>query len=713
MHTQRSRNIILAFIATLVLILIPGITTQTNLVSGGDVAGASTGDEGGDDTDTPTPQVLGAFDETSQIGVNAANLVDQQAFVVTVGDTNDADFVIDGVDDQEQIQLALNEVESQGGGAVILNGAEYEITSTIILPSNTSLVGIEKHAVVLKIPDGATNFDVIRSENFSSLTQTGSELGITKSRVSTLTIDGNSSNITASGNVNDYDKPALVKIFGYFNELDNLILKNAKEVGIYNEWARVDGSYFPTKNDDWNNLEIVDYGYVGIIYRGPSNSIWNQVLVGSTQSPLHHVLIESRDTGGVAYDGSGVLLENLHMFGNATDHALKVQGDGTIKPTLLGTIIEGGTSGVNSASVYLNADGSKLSILPYFADIGIIVAGNNNTIDIGNVLEGVGEGIDETLVQIGDSANGIAASGNLINVHAKNVKNAVNFDSSNGSNIINGQHYYSLTEFPNGQTIGGTYDITDKSFIWSSSYDAAAARPELVTINPEFTPIETRGAYYIDDLQAFQLGKSSTDFNLNYNSQNGKFDFVNNSTLDFWSNVGGNNYGALFSQINGVNKSISYTNGATVSFYSGDFAAKTVEISAESGSITAQSLNITNTITQNSHGFNDGDIIYLDTDGLYKLSNPLDSTTHDKFLFSVGYVLDLNTFVVVSNSGRVYRPAHGISTPGTILYLSNFENGKITLDKPSTGGHAIIKIGQILDDDHIYFDTSPEIEIVP
>lgn len=95
-----------------------------------------------------------------------------------------ADYVCDGVNDEAEINTALEVANQLGGGMVLLLEGTFNVGRTIRVPSNTTLAG-QGLGTVIKLQDNA-KVDIINNYNTTR--------GNTKITVRDLTIDGNMNN---------------------------------------------------------------------------------------------------------------------------------------------------------------------------------------------------------------------------------------------------------------------------------------------------------------------------------------------------------------------------------------------------------------------------------------------------------------------------------------------------------------------------------------
>lgn len=127
---------------------------------------------------------------------------------------NDCDYLCDGVDDQAEINKAINALPETGGEIVILDGT-YNISDTIKIPntkSNVKIRGNGADATILKclFSDGAKGTISIQSTNTD---------------ISNITIDNNRDADILTG--------SCIIIDGNKNIIHDCILKNSQSYGLY------------------------------------------------------------------------------------------------------------------------------------------------------------------------------------------------------------------------------------------------------------------------------------------------------------------------------------------------------------------------------------------------------------------------------------------------------------------------------------------------
>lgn len=141
------------------------------------------------------------------------NMLDERATpFLTVG-FEGANFIVDGTDDDVQIQEAIDATSLVGGGAIYIKEGTYDITTTIQIPSNITLYG-DGWSTILRLGDEA------RDEIIANSDQSGGNSNIV---ISDIQLDGNKANQTAGVSLEGID----------FVAVDNFLIKNVliKDVG--------------------------------------------------------------------------------------------------------------------------------------------------------------------------------------------------------------------------------------------------------------------------------------------------------------------------------------------------------------------------------------------------------------------------------------------------------------------------------------------------
>jgi len=85
-------------------------------------------------------QILTDDDDIFPAHINELRQSNQSSFVV--GLTPNCQYYCDGVADDVQIQQALDDCETAGGGEVFIKEGSYDITAVLTVPSNTTVCGV-------------------------------------------------------------------------------------------------------------------------------------------------------------------------------------------------------------------------------------------------------------------------------------------------------------------------------------------------------------------------------------------------------------------------------------------------------------------------------------------------------------------------------------------------------------------------------------------
>lgn len=299
----------------------------------------------------------------------------------------------DGItDDTLAIQSALDDANANGSGNIKFSSGVF-ISSALTYYTKVSITGNGIGNTTLKLKDNA-NSDLLKSYQFDTLAgiSTNPNQGVNRVVIRDITLDGNKANQGAIATSDWRLRPALIKMWGAGNMIQNALIKDAKGVGIYSEFTASPSSPYTFSIENFlSNVRVEWYEKAGIVWRGPTDSMWQNLTCASQSSPDYHILVQSSPLqnfyGGSVYGG------NVHTWGNATENAMRVEAldPNTALPIFGNFQIEGAELGTGKASLYLyGVNDSLLDLICYSGDIGLLLAGSNNQIKV-QFLSGVNQ----------------------------------------------------------------------------------------------------------------------------------------------------------------------------------------------------------------------------------------------------------------------------------------------------------------------------------
>ncbi|MES2970927.1 MAG: glycosyl hydrolase family 28-related protein [Patescibacteria group bacterium] len=244
-------------------------------------------------------------------------------------------------DDTTAIQAAIDAVNTAGGGEVRFPQGTY-ITTTLTMYSKVHLKGSGIEATILKLKN-TTNVDLIKGQNFDTLTGGNTTGGIYNWSITDLTLDGNKANNATSG----YG----LRVYGYGYVIDNVRIRNTRQDGLYTEWSNSAAS---PGNDSMeahiSGLKVHDSAASGIVWHGPHDSTMVNVQV-----------YESAAKGiWVKPNGNALVMTGVHSWGVAQTYSFYIEASGVI---LNGS--EG--EGASVAQVMIGANDTQIMGGQYFA----------------------------------------------------------------------------------------------------------------------------------------------------------------------------------------------------------------------------------------------------------------------------------------------------------------------------------------------------------
>ncbi len=220
-------------------------------------------------------------------------------------------YVCDGIDDNVQIQTALNEINNGGGGTLYLSDGTFNIKTTVNIYKNTIVQGKTMDDTILKLSDNAPRF--ARAGFLRCLLQ--NNVAIKK-----MTIDGNRANQVTDSTTN-YGR------FGIYTEscnntiFDELRVKNWYGYGI--DPHGIGGTPTPSLYVTITNNQVHDNGWDGITVDKCEdsivayNNVYNNgrhginVCTGSKRVSVHD---NTLNNNGFNYmgtlNGCGIMVQN-------------------------------------------------------------------------------------------------------------------------------------------------------------------------------------------------------------------------------------------------------------------------------------------------------------------------------------------------------------------------------------------------------------------
>jgi len=214
-----------------------------------------------------------------------------------------AEYLCDGVHDEIEFALAQAALGSRGG-TLRLSRGDYYFGATFLIGSMVTLEGEGIGITMIHLADGV-NADVIQSASFLALTGTDSTLGEHHVVLRGFTVDGNKVNNTAG---------YCLRRYGYFWRLECVSFRYGKSGGIWSEWGLFAGN-LPNGDgmeDSWSDVRVHACDGDGVEWRGPHDSIWQDVIIFNNKGSALIVRC------GATYSGGPLQVTNLHVWSNNT-----------------------------------------------------------------------------------------------------------------------------------------------------------------------------------------------------------------------------------------------------------------------------------------------------------------------------------------------------------------------------------------------------------
>ncbi|UVG20772.1 tail fiber/spike domain-containing protein [Klebsiella quasipneumoniae] len=387
---------------------------------------------------------------------------------------------------------AVSGAGTEKRGRLIVPHGRLALAAPLTLYRQLEIVGAGAHATELFLLPGS-NCDIIKSENFDVLTDTGyttdNALVPSWMGLKLLRINGNRSN-NESGNG--------VSLYGPRLNFDELLVMQCAGNGLYTEYSDLFGS------DDWVGQEEGRIGTVisrnngarGWHYRGPHNTVANNIICAYNDDFGFY-----NETLAGKYDGNITSLENLHTYANANGAGDRGSYFGSV--TSIGYLI------IDGDYCEIAAIGCQISKIK-----GIFLGQSNSGLIISGSRTNIGEmsmsmhstALGQSLVNITGNDNKIGAlyatseaaaglnDGVIISGFTNNINNLTVGECRNGLVVSGG-----------GNKVKGTLKrSTASGLVYATPTDTYSGRNELdLLIN------QSAGAYVSGDRPVDQLDKFS------------------------------------------------------------------------------------------------------------------------------------------------------------------------------------------------------------
>lgn len=378
-----------------------------------------------------------------------------------------------------------------GWGMIIFPPGLYWLNSTFNLPEGVpfKVVGAGWKNTTLKLAASA-NVPVISHASFGTLTGGSTRGGVYRGTICDLSIDGNKANNSSGRGVALYGESYL---------LQNVIIQNAKNEGLYTEYGGTD-TFADFDNDlesVFINLRTEFCGGSGWIMKGPHDAIVNMyVSVGNgawgwdVQTPCHATSVNTYlDTsGGIWVHGSGQIVGQDIAATSATGY---------------GMLIDTGTGDCSIASgQWACISGPSLKIKSPNHILHGTVA--NNTTGGAVVLDGGSANMDFTM--FGNASTWFDVTnqngGSIVHVQALDGSGTLFSGTPSGTWFVTGAKHYSqadasatmnvgggitfgdATTMTTAATGGGTVDVTLTAFGTSPDAKGASLSGQAITLQP-------------------------------------------------------------------------------------------------------------------------------------------------------------------------------------------------------------------------------------
>lgn len=493
---------------------------------------ASTGVSVGTGLTITSGNSLTLANNTSCVGLktNGSGVVacgaNENTYVVAASDsvnTATANYVADGTNDEAEIESAINAANAAGGGTVLLLEGTYNISTSIDLHDDVTLIGAGQEATILFVPNSTDSaFPVVLvsgddNVRLSGFSIDGNNANNTTDNTDGVQIAGSSANtvidhVTSRNNGEDgFDFGSSVRgqvvdsiadsnlARGVYVNSSDILIKNneirsngngsGSDGGVYTlaNSTRVVGNHFDANNPGTSSATV-------ILASGRSSLVGNNYFENTVSGPDVNVLADNSAISGNTFNNSPAVtiqvtagVNGTAISGNAIydagTTAIAVSGSMT---TITGNTIEvAGDDGIavssaNQVTIIGNTINSPV-------DMGILISGGNyNTISNNAIWSANDDGISLATALQNIVTGNTVRSGEDIGIfadassHYNTISNNQLYDNglstaadaiaiSGDSNQILGNHLYDSA---------GTSDLigiasgADNNYLSSNTFEA-------------------------------------------------------------------------------------------------------------------------------------------------------------------------------------------------------------------------------------------------
>jgi hypothetical protein len=297
------------------------------------------------------------------------------------GATGDA-----ATNDSTAIQAAMDAANTAGGGIVFFPVGTYIINATVTIYSKVHIRGAGIEATILKLKN-TTNVDILKGQNFATLTGTNGTGGIYNWSVSDLTIDGNKANNATAG----YG----LRVYGYGFILSNLRIRDCRNDGIYSEWSTsADSPGLDGMDAQVVNVKTHDCAGHGLTWAGPHDSQFLNCLSYSNTSRGFNI----------TSSGNASLFVNSHAWGNSQTYGWYLAGNAAL--------MNCHAEGASSAQIYIASNNCQV-----YSGL-IYAAGASTPVGIEIASAAAGSQIDTTILNCTSGGLKFTSDGGIATIRA-------------------------------------------------------------------------------------------------------------------------------------------------------------------------------------------------------------------------------------------------------------------------------------------------------